>query len=59
MALMPFVGYLDDEPLFGLGTGKAWVYAELALILLLKNACAVGGLSSVMLLVSPFLAIAW
>lgn len=58
MALMPFVGYLDDEPLFGLGTGKAWVYAELALILLLKNACAVGGLSSVMLLVSPFLAVA-
>lgn len=52
MALMPFVGYMDDNPRFGLGTGKAWLYAELGLILLLKNACAVGGLSSVMLLVS-------
>jgi MFS family permease len=52
MALMPFVGYLDDHPWFGLGTGKTWVYVELGFILLLKNICAVGGLSSVMLLVS-------
>jgi hypothetical protein len=51
MALMPFIGYVHDKPWFGIGTGKAWLYAELGLILLLKNACAVGGLSSVMLLV--------
>lgn len=51
MALMPWIGYVDDGPWLGLGTGKAWLYAELGLILLLKNACAVGGLSSAMLLV--------
>lgn len=52
MALMPWVGYLDGKPKFGLGTGKAWLYSELGAILVLKNICAVGGLSSVMLLVS-------
>lgn len=52
MAVMPFIGYVHDNPYFGLGTGKMWVYAELGLVLLLKNACAVGGLSSAMLLVS-------
>lgn len=51
MALMPWIGYSKDQPWFGLGSGKGWLYAELGLILLLKNACAVGGLSSVMLLV--------
>jgi Na+/melibiose symporter-like transporter len=45
MALMPFIGYVD-------GAGKGWLYAELGAILVLKNICAVGGLSSVMLLVS-------
>ena len=51
MALMPWIGYVHERPVFGIGTGKAWLYAELGFILLLKNACAVGGLSSVMLLV--------
>ena len=56
MALMPWIGYLDeDKPWLGLGTGEAWLYSELGVILVLKNICAVGGLSSVMLLVSqPF-----
>lgn len=53
MVLMPWVGYLDDNPYFGLGTGKTWLYLELGIILIIKNICAVGGLSSVMLLVSP------
>jgi MFS family permease len=52
MALMPWIGYLDGKPNIGLGTGKAWLYSELGVILVLKNICAVGGLSSVMLLVS-------
>lgn len=52
MVLMPWVGYIDDKPLFGVGTGRLWLYAELAVVLILKNICAVGGLSSVMLLVS-------
>lgn len=55
MALMPWIGYLDDEPLFGVGTGSTWLYIELGAILVVKNICAVGGLSSVMLLVSLFL----
>ncbi len=53
MALMPWVGYLDSGPDIGLGTGRAWLYGELGVILLLKNVCAVGGLSCVMLLVRP------
>ncbi|KAF6816064.1 major facilitator superfamily transporter [Colletotrichum sojae] len=52
MALMPWIGYLDDEPLFGVGTGSTWLYIELGAILVIKNICAVGGLSSVMLLIT-------
>ncbi len=53
MALMPWIGYLDDTPSVGLGNGKAWLFVELGVILVIKNISAVGGLSSVMLLVSP------
>lgn len=52
MALMPFVGYKDSRPLFGRGSARIWLYVELGVILVIKNICAVGGLSSVMLLVS-------
>ncbi|KAF6830609.1 major facilitator superfamily transporter [Colletotrichum musicola] len=52
MALMPWIGYLDDEPLFGVWTGPTWLYIELGAILVIKNICAVGGLSSVMLLIT-------
>ncbi|TQN72320.1 putative membrane protein [Colletotrichum shisoi] len=52
MALMPWIGYLDDVPLFGVGTGSIWLYIELGIILVIKNICAVGGLSSVMLLIT-------
>lgn len=52
MALMPFVGYRDSDPPFGVGDSKLWLYAEIGFILVIKNICAVGGLSSVMLLVS-------
>lgn len=52
MALMPFVGYVDGRPPFGLGSSKVWVYFELGAILIIKNICAVGGLSCVMLLVT-------
>ncbi|SPQ19920.1 2f843c17-c37a-427c-9e6d-aa7e911a35a6 [Thermothielavioides terrestris] len=52
MALMPWIGYLDGRPYLGLGTSKAWLYSELGGILVLKNICAVGGLSSVMLLIT-------
>ncbi|KAL4730964.1 hypothetical protein ACLX1H_003006 [Fusarium chlamydosporum] len=52
MLFMPWVGYADDKPLFGVGSGKMWLYIELGLVLILKNMCAVGGLSSVMLLIT-------
>ncbi|POR37649.1 Putative membrane protein, partial [Tolypocladium paradoxum] len=52
MVLMPWVGYLDDSPLFGLGSGRLWLYVELGVVLIIKNICAVGGLSSVMLLIT-------
>lgn len=52
MALMPFVGYVDSKPHFGLGNSRIWLYVELGVILVIKNICAVGGLSCVMLLVS-------
>jgi len=52
MALMPFVGYRDGPPPFGVGDSKIWLYVELGIILVIKNICAVGGLSSVMLLIT-------
>ncbi len=52
-ALMPWVGYSDDPPPLGIGTGKRWLYAEIGTVLAFKSICAVGGLSSVLLLVSP------
>ncbi|KND89231.1 putative membrane protein [Tolypocladium ophioglossoides CBS 100239] len=52
MVLMPWVGYLDDRPLFGIGSGRLWLYVELGVVLIFKNICAVGGLSSVMLLIT-------
>ncbi|KAL7621009.1 hypothetical protein AAE478_008321 [Parahypoxylon ruwenzoriense] len=52
MALMPFVGYVDSNPPFGVGDSKIWLYLELGVILIIKNICAVGGLSSVMLLIT-------
>ena len=55
MAVMPWVGYTTDKPLFGVLNGKIWLYIEFGVILVAKNVCAVGGLSSVMLLVSKLL----
>lgn len=52
MVLMPWVGYQDDNGLFGWGTGRSWLLAELGVVLVLKNLSAVGGLSCVLLLVS-------
>lgn len=51
MLLISFVGHLDDEPLFGIASGRFWLYTELGTLLILKNICAVSGLSGVMLLV--------
>ena len=53
MVLMPWVGYQDENGLLGWGTGRSWLLAELGVVLVLKNLSAVGGLSCVLLLVSP------
>lgn len=55
MVLMPWVGYQDDNGLFGWGTGRSWLLAELGVVLVLKNLSAVGGLSCVLLLVSDLI----
>ncbi|KAI0125309.1 major facilitator superfamily transporter [Xylariales sp. AK1849] len=52
MALMPWVGYRDSNPPFGVGSSKIWLYVEMGIVLVIKNICAVGGLSSVMLLIT-------
>lgn len=52
MVLMPWVGYQDDDGLFGWGTGRSWLLAELGVVLVLKNLSAVGGLSCVLLLIT-------
>ncbi|KAK3901535.1 MFS general substrate transporter-like protein [Staphylotrichum tortipilum] len=52
MALMPWVGYLDNDSELWLGSERAWLYGELAVGLVLKNICAVGGLSCAMLLIT-------
>lgn len=52
--VMPWVGHKYDRPLFGIASGEWWLYGEMAAVLVVKNICAVGGLSSVMLLVSHY-----
>lgn len=51
MLTIPWVGYLDGDAPLGIGTAKAWLYAEVGAILIAKSIFAVGGLSSIMLLV--------
>ena len=53
--LMPWVGYKNGDGVFGSSIGKVWLWIELGFILLVKTVAAVGGLTSVLLLVSPIL----
>jgi Major Facilitator Superfamily len=53
--MVPFVGYKDDKPFFGIGGergGKIWLWIELGIVLLIKTVASVGGLTSALLLVS-------
>lgn len=52
MIMMPFVQHKDDAPVFGLGSGKVWLWIEMGIVLLIKTVAAVGGLTSALLLVS-------
>lgn len=51
MMMMPWIGYRESKPLFGIGSGKLWLWIELAIVLLVKTVAAVGGLTSALLLV--------
>lgn len=51
-ALMPFVGYQEDSPPFGIGSGRGWLWFELGFVLVIKTVASVGGLTSALLLVS-------
>lgn len=51
MMLMPWVGYVKNEPLLGIGTGKVWLWFEMGFVLLIKTVASVGGLTSALLLV--------
>lgn len=51
MMMMPWVGYRHSRPLFGIGSGKVWLWIELGVVLLVKTVAAVGGLTSALLLV--------
>ena len=51
--MTPWVGYKNaGEGDGGISSGKAWLWAELGFILLVKTIAAVGGLTSALLLVS-------
>ena len=53
--LMPWVGYKNsDNGDSSISSGKAWLWAELGFILLIKTVAAVGGLTSALLLVRDF-----
>ncbi|KAA8569095.1 hypothetical protein EYC84_000765 [Monilinia fructicola] len=52
MMLMPWVGYKDSSPPFGIGNGKLWLWIELGFVLLIKTVAAVGGLTSALLLIT-------
>ncbi|KAF2499389.1 MFS general substrate transporter [Lophium mytilinum] len=50
--LMPWVGYKDNSGPKGLGSSKAWLWAELGAVLIIKTVAAVGGLTSALLLIT-------
>ncbi|KAG0651695.1 Major facilitator superfamily multidrug transporter mfsB [Hyphodiscus hymeniophilus] len=52
MMMMPWIGYRESKPLFGLGNGKVWLWIELGFVLLIKTVAAVGGLTSALLLIT-------
>lgn len=53
--MMPWVGYKNlDNGDGGISSNKAWLWAELGFILLVKTVAAVGGLTSALLLVRDF-----
>jgi MFS family permease len=54
--LMPWVGYKNSDPYKGIGSGAAWLWFELGVVLVIKTIAGVGGLTAALLLVSPLVA---
>lgn len=50
-ALMPLVGYKKDAPIKGIGSGAAWLWFELGVVLVIKTIAGVGGLTAALLMV--------
>jgi MFS family permease len=49
--LMPWVGYKNSDPYKGIGSGAAWLWFELGVVLVIKTIAGVGGLTAALLLV--------
>ncbi|CAO2651042.1 Nn.00g093390.m01.CDS01 [Neocucurbitaria sp. VM-36] len=51
-ALMPWVGYRDSKSYGGIGTGAAWLWFELGVVLVIKTIAGVGGLTAALLMIT-------
>lgn len=50
-ALMPWVGYKESGSHKGIGSGPAWLWFELGVVLVIKTIAGVGGLTAALLMV--------
>ncbi|KAF2131088.1 MFS general substrate transporter [Dothidotthia symphoricarpi CBS 119687] len=50
--LMPWVGYKNDQPAAGVGSGAGWLWFELGVVLVIKTIAGVGGLTAALLLIT-------
>ncbi|QRC94016.1 hypothetical protein JI435_073040 [Parastagonospora nodorum SN15] len=50
--LMPWVGYKNSDPYKGIGSGAAWLWFELGVVLVIKTIAGVGGLTAALLLIT-------
>jgi len=51
-ALMPWVGYSDNKPYTGAVSGRAWLWLELGVVLVIKTIAGVGGLTAALLMIT-------
>ncbi|KAF2848831.1 MFS transporter-like protein [Plenodomus tracheiphilus IPT5] len=51
-ALMPWVGYKENNSYKGIGSGPAWLWFELGVVLVIKTIAGVGGLTAALLMIT-------
>lgn len=51
-ALMPWVGYKENKSYMGIGSGPAWLWFELGVVLVIKTIAGVGGLTAALLMIT-------